>query len=103
MAKVIICDRCGKVIKEPKNISLLEIKSYNSFESLNHTTTIYKDICNECLDKIMLFIDYKEELQDIDKIKHNGCNGCIHTDLKSSDYPCVLCKQNYKDKYEGAK
>lgn len=103
MSKAIICDRCGKAIKEPKGISKLEVYNYISFTSVNASEVITKDICKECLDKIMLLIDSKEELQDRDKINHDGCNGCIHANLKSSDYPCTICKQNYKDKYEGVK
>lgn len=67
MSKAIVCDRCGKAIKEPKDISKLEVYNYISFTSVNASEVITKDICKECLDIIMLFIDFKKELENAEQ------------------------------------
>lgn len=71
MVKAIICDRCGKAVRNIGNISRIEIYDYIEFNSVNASEVITKDICNECLNKIMLFIDSKEELENTEQ--HTLC------------------------------
>lgn len=72
------------------------ILTLTGYDDLSQDETLIKTLSCE-LNRIF-------DIKGNNKIaEHDGCVGCKYVNVKNSDYPCINCKQNYKDKYEGIK
>lgn len=62
MAKGIICDRCGAVIKEYGKARSIEIMPYCGIKAVNQSKTISYDLCADCTETVMQYIDNQVEM-----------------------------------------
>lgn len=53
----------------------------------------------ETIDDVVITLLEKEK-EKTEKAEHDGCKGCVHFDKDICEEPCVLCKQNYTDKWK---
>lgn len=59
--RTIYCDKCGKEAEEENNITLYEPHRCTQSDGHRFTTQISYDLCDECLVKIINWIDNKEK------------------------------------------
>ena len=79
MAKGIICDRCGAVIKEYDKARSIEITPYCGIRAVNQNMTISYDLCVDCTETVMQYIYNQVEMvlfkgKEVADGKVNGSN-----------------------------
>lgn len=80
MAKGIICDRCGAVITEYGKARSIEIMPYCGIKTVNQSMTIKYDLCKDCTETVMQYIDNQVEMvifkdkEAADGQNSDGCN-----------------------------
>lgn len=62
MAKGIICDRCGAVIKEYGKAKSIEIMPYCGIKAINQSQSISFDLCKDCTDTVIQYIKNEVEM-----------------------------------------
>lgn len=62
MSKGIICDRCGAVITEYGKARSIEIMPYCGIKAVNQSMTISYDLCADCTETVMQYIDNQVEM-----------------------------------------
>lgn len=62
MAKGIICDRCGAVITAYGEARSIDIMPYCGIKTVNQSNNISYDLCKDCTETIMQYIDNKVEM-----------------------------------------
>ena len=62
MAKGIICDRCGAVIKEYGKARSIEIMPYCGIKAVNQSMTISYDLCADCTETLMQYINNEVQM-----------------------------------------